>query len=160
MRFEHLVEINDPLMPLLTELTRAQLWRGLVARAEQQALFTPALDRAVVEARHQHDGVTELVRTLDYGTFEVHDSVHLHPDQRTEIRTRAGPTWPASGLTISIEEPQPGALFLRFVYESGEVEGSGELDDVTVKLRRQAYQAADLDTVQRIRQLAEDGQLG
>ncbi|MCE2971700.1 MAG: hypothetical protein LW847_16060, partial [Burkholderiales bacterium] len=28
MRFEHLIEINDPLMPLLTPLTRAQLWRG------------------------------------------------------------------------------------------------------------------------------------
>lgn len=160
MRFEHLVEINDPMMPLLAELTRAQLWRGLVARAENPALFTPALDRADIESRRQHDGITELARTLDYGTFTVHDTVHLHPEQRTEIHTSAGPTWPASTLTISIDEPQPGALFLRFVYESAEVEGSGDLDDVTVKLRKQAYQAADLDTVQRIRQLAEDGQLG
>lgn len=159
MRFEHLVEINDPLMPLLTELTRAQLWQGLVARAEMPALFTPALDGAVVDARREHDGVTELARTLDYGTFRVHDTVHLHPGQRTEVHTQAGATWPASRLTITIEEPQPGALFLRFVYESAEVEGTGDLDEVTVKLRRQAYQAADLDTVQRIRQLAEDGEL-
>jgi hypothetical protein len=159
MRFEHLVEINDPLMPLLAELTRAQLWRGLVKRAEQPALFTPALDGATIEARRQHDGATEIERSLDYGTFRVRDTVRLHPDDRTEIHTQAGPTWPASRLTIRIEEPQPGALFLRFVYESEEVEGSGELDDVTTRLRRQAYQAADLDTVQRIRQLAEDGRL-
>jgi hypothetical protein len=39
MRFEHLVEINDPLMPLLTELTREQLWRGLVLRAEDPTQF-------------------------------------------------------------------------------------------------------------------------
>ena len=30
MRFEHLIQINDPLMPLLDTLTREQLWRGLV----------------------------------------------------------------------------------------------------------------------------------
>ena len=39
MRFEHLVEINDPLMPLLTELTREQLWRGLVLRADDPTRF-------------------------------------------------------------------------------------------------------------------------
>jgi len=33
MRFEHLVQINDPLQPLLTEVSRAQLWHGLARRA-------------------------------------------------------------------------------------------------------------------------------
>ena len=32
MRFEHLIQINDPLMPLLDTLSREQLWRGLVLR--------------------------------------------------------------------------------------------------------------------------------
>lgn len=160
MRFEHLVEINDPLMPLLTELTREQLWRGLVARAHDPASFIPTLDGAEVEVRGTHDNVVELSRTLDYGTFQVRDDVRLVDGERTEIRTRAGPSWPASRLTIGIEEPQPGALFLRFVYESDEVEGTGALDQVTSELRRQAYIASDIDTVQRIRQLAEDGQLG
>ena len=35
MRYEHLVQINDPLMPLLDTLTRNQLWQGLVLRAEE-----------------------------------------------------------------------------------------------------------------------------
>ena len=41
MKFEHLVEINDPMNPLLDTLTREQLWHGLVLRAEQPKLFIP-----------------------------------------------------------------------------------------------------------------------
>ena len=33
MNYEHLVQINDPLNPLLDTLTREQLWAGLVLRA-------------------------------------------------------------------------------------------------------------------------------
>jgi len=32
MKFEHLIEINDPLNPLADTMTREQLWRGLVLR--------------------------------------------------------------------------------------------------------------------------------
>jgi Acetylaranotin biosynthesis cluster protein L len=161
MRFEHLVEINDPLMPLLTELTRDQLWRGLVLRAEDPTQFIAGLDRATIDARRELSGVTELERTLDYGSFQVRDRVRLFPWQRSEIHTEAGASWPASRMTITIEEPSPDALFLRFVYEAtSEIAGEGGLDEVTVALRQQAYQGADLDTVVRIRTLAEAGRLG
>jgi hypothetical protein len=161
MRFEHLVEINDPLMPLLPELTRAQLWRGLVLRAEDPAQFIVGLEQATIEARRELSGVMELERTLDYGSFRVRDRVRLFPQQRSEIHTAAGASWPASRMTITIEEPSPDALFLRFVYEAeSEIAGEGGLDELTVALRRQAYEGADLDTVVRIRALAEAGRLG
>ena len=161
MRFEHLVEINDPLMPLLTELTRDQLWRGLVLRAEDPTQFIGGLDRATIDARRELSGITELERTLDYGSFQVRDRVRLFPRQRSEIHTEAGASWPASRMSITIEEPSPDALFLRFVYEAtSEIAGEGGLDEVTVALRQQAYQAADLDTVVRIRALVEAGRLG
>jgi hypothetical protein len=35
LNFEHLIQINDPLNPLLENMTRDQLWEGLVLRAEQ-----------------------------------------------------------------------------------------------------------------------------
>lgn len=160
MRFEHLVEINDPLMPLLTELTREQLWRGLVLRAEDPTLFIGGLDSVTIDARRELSGVTELERTLDYGSFRVRDRVRLFPQLRSEIHTAAGTSWPASRMTIAIEEPSPDALFLRFIYEAeSEVAGEGGLDEVTVALRQQAYQGADLDTVVRIRELAEAGRL-
>jgi hypothetical protein len=160
MRFEHLVQINDPLMPLLDTLTRDQLWRGLVLRAEDPTQFILGLEGAQIRSRREDQGVTELERTLDFGSFRVDDRVRLVPGVRTEIHTAPGPTWPASRMTISIEEPQPELLFLRFIYESDEVAGGDELDRITVALREQAYESSDLDTVVRIRALAELGQLG
>ena len=158
MRFEHLVQINDPLIPLLDPLTREQLWRGLVRRAEEPTLFVLGLEAATVHARERLGDVVELVRTLDFGAFTVDDRVRLYPLDRTETRTAATPRWPASRLTIRIEEPEPDALFLRFTYESDEAEGA--LDAVTAALRKRAYESADLDTVQRIRELAQRGDLG
>lgn len=159
MRYEHLVQINDPLMPLLDTLTREQLWRGLVLRAEEPTQFVLGLEIATIHSRRDGGGEIEFVRTLDFGSFKVDDRVRLQPQRRSEIRTRAGPTWPASRMSIEIEEPQPELLFLRFVYESDETAGEGELDELTAALRKQAYQQADLDTVARIRALAERGLL-
>jgi hypothetical protein len=51
-------------------------------------------------------------------------------------------------------------LFLRFVYEADEAPGDAEVDPVIIALREQAYESADLDTVVRIRALAEQGVLG
>lgn len=161
MKFEHLVQINDPLMPLLTEVTRDQLWRGLVLRAEDPRQFIGGLEIVTIDARRELSGVTELERTLDYGSFRVRDRVRLFPQHRSEIHTAAGASWPASRMTTTIEEPAPGELFLRFVYEAeSEVAGENGLDATTVALREQAYQGADLDTVVRIRELAEAGRLG
>ncbi len=146
-------------MPLLDTLTREQLWRGLVLRAEEPTQFVLGLRIATIHSRHDFGGEIELVRTLDFGSFKVNDRVRLLPLERSEIHTSAGPTWPASRMTIAIEEPQPELLFLRFVYESDETAGEGELDDLTSALREQAYERADLDTVARIRALAECGLL-
>ncbi len=160
MRYEHLIQINDPLMPLLDTLTREQLWRGLVLRAEDPTQFVLGLEVATIHSRRDAGEEIELVRTLDFGSFKVSDRVRLLPRRRSEIHTRAGPTWPASRMSIEIEEPQPALLFLRFIYESEEeTVGAGELDGVTTALREQAYERADLDTVARIRSLAEDGWL-
>jgi hypothetical protein len=160
VRYEHLVQINDPLMPLLDPLTRNQLWQGLVLRAEEPTQFVLGLEGATIHTRTSRGRIRELTRTLDFGSFRVKDRVRLIKDQRSEIHTQAGPTWPASRLTITIEEPAPDLLFLRFVYESDEVAGEGGLDAITVALREQAYRSADLDTVIRIRALAEEGVLG
>lgn len=159
MRYEHLVQINDPLMPLLDTLTRNQLWQGLMLRAEEPTQFVLGLEGATIHSHEVNGPVHELTRTLDFGSFRVEDRVRLVRDHGSEIQTRAGPTWPASRLTITIEEPEPELLFLRFVYESDE-SGDAGLDPVVARLREQAYQSADLDTVVRIRALAEQGVLG
>jgi hypothetical protein len=160
MRYEHLVQINDPLMPLLDTLTRNQLWQGLMVRAEDPIQFVLGLEGATIHSHEVRGEVHELTRTLDFGSFRVADRVRLVRGRSSEVRTEAGPTWPASRLTITIEEPEPELLFLRFVYEFDEATGSDERDPVIVGLRKQAYENADLDTVVRIRALAEQGVLG
>jgi hypothetical protein len=159
MRYEHLVEVNDPLVPLLTVLTREQLWRGLVRRAEQPWEFILGLNGAVLHERSVDGAHAWLTRTLDFGNFEVHDRVRLTPPHTTRIETRGSAQFPASTLTVSIEQPQPQALYLRFVYESAAVDGQGELDVLTVQLRNQAYEQADIDTLGRIRELVDSGAL-
>jgi hypothetical protein len=160
MRFEHLVQINDPLQPLHAEVAREQLWRGLVRRAERPAEFVLGLAGATIEQRIDEPGRLQLVRTLDFGSFRVHDRVLLTADgvSVTEVEAAAG--YPAGRLTIRIEEPAAGSLFLRFTYESDEDAASGDLDALVRQLREQAYRSADIDTVRRIRDLAERGELG
>jgi hypothetical protein len=160
MRFEHLVQVNDRLQPLLTEVSRAQLWRGLVRRAERPAEFVLGLTGATIDERHDDKGELHLARTLDFGSFRVRDRVRLSVttgESVTEIE--AAPTHAASRLTIRIEEPATGSLFLRFTYESAEGASSGDLDAMTRQLREQAYKSADIDTVWRIRDLVERGEL-
>jgi Acetylaranotin biosynthesis cluster protein L len=160
MDFEHLVQINDPLLPLLEDLTREQLWRGLVLRAEDPVSFVFGLEDAALLDRTEHEGVTHLTRRLDFGTFTVIDTVRLYPMLRTETDVPATDRWPASRLVIRIEAPQPELLYLRFRYESGHDTSDAALEQATSALHRQAYELADLDTVGRIRQLRDAGRLG
>lgn len=156
MRFEHLVQINDPLNPLLDALTPEQLWHGLVLRAEQPLQFVLGLSGFAVRSRADAGGTTTLARSLDFGSFSVRDRVELTPPRRSQTHTDAGPSWPASRLTIAIEERAEG-LFLRFLYEFEGEDGGGEQTEEVAALRRQAYKSADLDTVARIRALAAAG---
>lgn len=159
MRFEHLVEVNDPLQPLLTEVSREQLCRGLVRRAERPAEFVLGLAGATIEERIEAPDALRLSRTLDFGSFKVRDRVRVTRDGVSVTDIEAGATHAAGRLTIRIEQPASGRLFLRFTYESDEDEGSDELDAVTRRLREQAYCSADIDTVWRIRDLVERGEL-
>jgi hypothetical protein len=160
MRFEHLVQINDPLMPLLDTLTRSQLWRGLVMRIEDPVPFLYGLRGCTIEDRSDSRDASTFARTLDFGNFKVHDRVTLKPMDRVEVQAAAGETYPASRLTIRIEEPGPELLFLRFLYEIGESADDSDIDPMTVAFRRQAYENSDIDTVKRIRALAGRGMLG
>ncbi|GAA4331341.1 SRPBCC family protein [Pigmentiphaga soli] len=153
LKFEHLVQINDPQLPALEPLSREQLWRGLVMRARFPTEFVLGLESCVIESEREAGDDTVLTRKLDFGPFQVHDTVTLTPMDRVSVVAQATDLWPRSEATVHIEEPQPGALFLRFVYELALEDGSEDLAEPMQDLRKQAYVAADLDTVQRIREL-------
>ena len=51
MKFEHLVEINDLTTPDIPVITREQLWRGLILRAESPKLFVDYIDECSITER-------------------------------------------------------------------------------------------------------------
>ncbi|NCW78771.1 MAG: DUF1857 family protein, partial [Oxalobacteraceae bacterium] len=73
MKFTHLIEINSPDNPLIVPLSREQLWRGLVLRAERPTLFVMGLDACEITQRSEH----MLSRTLQFGQLTVRDEVRF-----------------------------------------------------------------------------------
>lgn len=159
LTFEHLVQINDPLMPLIAPLTRDDIWRGLYLRALAPTQFVMGLESCVIEKHEEIGGHAFLSRVLDFGPFQVHDQVTLIPQETVRVLAPATSMWPRSEATVTIEEPEEGALFLRFRYELDLSEDSEDMDETTVAIRKQAYVAADMDTVQRIRELTAQRKL-
>lgn len=155
MKFHHLIEINDLLNPVAAILTREQLWRGLVLRAEAPTLFMPHLDQCTILERTENG----LSRELRYGSLVIHDQVSFTPQEEILYKVPAQGEIAASRMSMRIEEPQPEAFFVRFDYEAGAPKSDDPMNALYDEYRRSAYYEADLDTIKTIRQLAEEGRL-
>ena len=155
MRFSHLIQINDPFNPLIDPLSREQLWRGLVLRAENPLLFVLALDRFEIVER----GENALSRVLHFGELRLRDRVSFSPMQQVRYEIEAAQDSPAATLVMTIEEPEPGQLFVRFDYETLPGDATAALDTLYSSFAKQAYVEADIDTISTIRRLVaqEDG---
>lgn len=155
MKFNHLVQINDPLNPLIDNLTREQLWRGLVMRAEAPQLFMPHLDECQLTDRT----AGSVKRELRYGQLRICDIVTYEPQQRVHYQVPAQGDIPTSSMSMTIEEPELNALFVRFEYDDGAPENTDPESAFYDQFRRSAYQEADIDTVRIIRELIVKGSL-
>ena len=155
MKFVHLIEINAADNPMIAPLSRAQLWRGLVLRAERPTLFVLGLDSCDVTQRSEHG----LSRTLQFGNLTIYDEVSFLPQQHVHYHVPQQNDIPASDLTMTIEEPTSGALFVRFEYDDHQESTDNAEAEFYDNFRRDAYKEADIDTVRMIRQLAMEGQL-
>ncbi|HYD81963.1 MAG TPA: SRPBCC family protein [Paucimonas sp.] len=153
MKFTHLIEINDPLNPLIEPLSREQLWRGLVLRAESPQMFIPWLDSCTLIER----SAAVLSRELRYGTLTVRDTVTFVPQQSIRYTVPPQKDIPASSLVMTIEEPETDIFFVRFEYDDGTGDHENEEQAFYNDFRRSAYKEADIDTIRIIRQLAEEG---
>lgn len=155
MKFTHLVEINDPLNPLIDPLTRDQLWRGLMLRASCPKLFVPWLDACDIV----HRSADAVDRELRYGDVVIRDHVTFLPQQQVQYHVPAQQDIPPSRLNMTIEEPQPGLLFVRFEYDDASPDIAGTTEAFYNEFRRSAYQESDIDTIRMIRQLSSEGRL-
>ncbi len=153
MHYEHLVQINELNNPMVIPLTRDQLWQGLIARTERPQYFLIGLDECRISDRVENT----LRREMRFGDRWIIDRVTYSPPVEVRIEVEPTPEMGPARLVMTIEEPQPGELFLRFSYtlESSSDDAVGEVDEY----RKSAYRDSDVDTVRRIRQLAEAGVL-
>jgi len=155
MKFEHLIEINDPLNPLIDTITREQLWRGLVLRAEKPTLFVPHLDECQISERTSG----AFTRRLRYGDLVIEDRVVLTPLQEVRYEVPAQGEIRQSSLSMTIEAPTSAMMFVRFCYDDGNEAATDEANKMYDEFRKPAYQEADLDTTRILRQLASEGKL-
>lgn len=153
MNFEHLIQINDLQNPLIVVLNRDQLWQGLLHRVEDATPFLPGLESCTIVERH----ADHLLRRLDFGPAVIQDRVTL--SERHWVRFDILPSEQHAGgsLTISIEEPEPDALFLRFAYTTSFGTNPNSEDRAYIDYIKSAYHQSDIDCVRIIRTLAAGG---
>ena len=155
MKFEHLIEINDPLNPLIDALTPAQLWRGLVMRAESPKLFVPHLDECTIIARNEHG----FERRQRYGDLVIYDTVVLSPPYQICYQVREQKDISASSLMMTIETPSADTLYVRFQYDDGHDAATDAANAMYDDFRRSAYVESDIDTIRIVREMAALGRL-
>ena len=153
MKFEHLIQINDLQNPLIETLSRDQVWQGLLHRVEDATPFLPGLERCTVVERH----TDHLLRELDFGAALIRDRVTLVESHWVRFEILPSETHAGGTLTITIEEPEPLSLFLRFAYATSFASDPRTEDRAYVEYIKSAYQQSDLDCVRIIRTLAAGG---
>jgi hypothetical protein len=155
MKFSHLIQINDLLNPLIDPLSREQLWRGLVHRAENPLPFVMGLDDFLILERSENT----LRRELHFGKVTVRDRVTFDPMKKIRYDTAAGEGLLASSLVMTIEEHESEQLFVRFDYATARPAGDAPGEEYYNEFLKKAYVEADIDTVRTIRRLIEYKQI-
>lgn len=156
VHFEHIVQINDPDELLAPPLTREQVFNGLRLRVSQPRRFLDAID----EAQVVEDSTGELMRDLRFGTFVIKDRVELQAPDVITTEVIWPPTLAGSSLRMSIEEPAPYTLIVRFVYDSPAASNDPQIGNEHRSALQAAWLHADIDSIRLVRQLAEQGELG
>lgn len=153
MNFEHLLQINDPENPLVVSLSRQQLWQGLLHRVENPLPFLPGLEACTILERQEN----ALLRELDFGPAAIQDRVTLAESQWVRFEIVPSAQHAGGSLTITIEEPEPGFLFLRFAYETTLAKDPNSEERAYIEYVKSAYHQSDVDCVRIIRTLAAGG---
>ena len=155
MKFEHLIQINDITNPTLPVLTRQQLWNGLVLRAEMPKIFVSYLDESQITERFEGG----IKRALRYGELIIQDEVNYDFLNAVHYQVPQQGDIPKSSMYMTIQEPEPDALFVRFSYDSGHTDAEDIENETYNDYRRSAYVEGDIDTIKVLRELWGQGRL-
>jgi len=148
LHHEHLVRINDPANIGAPWLTRKQLWHALRETVLAPKCFDDSIDAIALKEL----GPDEWQREIRRGGSTLIDRVAFGTTHTLTISADHRGHFAGSSLTICIEEPAPGMLFVRFTYEVlGLDENRSEDEDVA---RRSAYEQSDIERIRQARRFA------
>jgi hypothetical protein len=145
LRHEHLVRINDPANVIGEWLTREQLWEGL----RHTVMAPQSIDSSIDAVTIRESAPSRLHREIRRGGATMIDRVDLAQHESLTIHADQTSMFAGSTLTIRIEEPAPGMLFVRFTYEVRGLED--ERSDEEDTARCSAYQQSDIERVRQAR---------
>ena len=148
LEFEHIVQVNDCDNDRLPDISRKQLWEGLVMRARNPEKFNTAIN-----CQSYPISSTEFMRTIKAGDSLFEEKVLLYPEEKIHTHTVGDDDEINAASTTVIEEPAEGYLFVRFSYRR-ELEMEDERVDVGEHLKA-AYVQVDREAIALIRLLAE-----
>lgn len=158
LEFEHLIQINDPKQLHIPVISRADLWTGLVMRAKFPGQFNPA-----ISSRLEQISDCSFIRYICVADTELRDEVRLQYQQEISTRIAVPETENADGeqtrfraeSLTRIEEPEPGYLFVRFIYRRDSANEPGGMD--VDEYLKSAYVVNDREAIATIRQLIAAG---
>ncbi|MBV1776199.1 DUF1857 family protein [Burkholderiaceae bacterium DAT-1] len=154
MLFEHIIEVTNPAEegPMIT---RTQLWNGLLLRAEAPDLFMEGIEAVDIIERHSD----HIVREIQLGKFRVRDDIRFEYNAAVHYETAPSDVHGGGKLTMRIESPEEGHLFVRFTYDTP-VPDTGDSEEAKLSgYLKSAYQQMDMDTIRTILEMAVDGEL-
>lgn len=104
------IPVNDPTDPTQPTLTRSQVWRGLVLKAENALPFVPKMTKCDVIERDANS----LLRDVVFRGDAARERVTFYPEHRVRFDRLSGPV--RGTITNEIEEDASGKLMLRFTF--------------------------------------------
>jgi hypothetical protein len=147
-RHEHIVRINDVTIPMSAWLTREQLWIGLAATMREPGTHDESIDACTIISRTADALELRIAR----GHATVLQTITHRPPNAIRVDSQCEASGESATLEILIEEPAPGALFVRFAFELPDSASEDSAEEGNA--RRAAYEAYARDIVRSARRLA------
>lgn len=146
MRFEHIVQLNDPRQPQLPAVDADAFFSALLRTAAQPQLLRPDLDAVHVLVL----GAGHWQRRLRFGATEILDEVIADTEAgRVAQLTLAPPPMAGMRRVVCLEQPAPGHLILRFIYEDPGAHERYEPEQIEILAA--AWRHADIEQVGLLR---------
>ena len=118
MKFhEHIIRVTVPGLPC--EVTREELSGELADFAHRPEHFLEEVTKSEVvspERRGSEPGSIAFERNIYFGHLVFHETVQIGADGSYRSHAAGSGERPASDFSMQIEEPEPGQLFIRFLY--------------------------------------------